>query len=384
MEGHTSIWGEDVPRRTVFEDGYGLQVERDRFDGLLLEQSGARVRFGSALNGLIKEDGKVVGARFRGGETRARFVVVATGPGRGFRHLRQSAIYAYWKRSRHPEGSQANDTIIEAFPDGWVWSLRLSSDLRNVTVLFDKPGLSYHEAIAQTSFVRAMLEAAELESRPAGCDASWQCADVFAEPGLLRVGDAGSVIDPLSSQGVYKALCSAITAAAVLNTCLRKPELESAALQYYNDEERRMYDAYAAGAVAMFRVEQRWPERPFWKKRHALATWDIAPRPFSNEIANAIESGRDNDRRLRVAAGVQAARRPTISGHFIEMAEYVVSPRFDYGYRGLHAATILEMYRSFAEPRAIADVLNAGNARDAATLLKIVSYMYKEGLLEVV
>src|SRR5205823_4176539 len=148
---------------------------------------------------------------------------------------------------------------------------------------------------------------------------SWQCANSFAEPGLLRVGDAGSVIDPLSSQGVYKGLCSSMSAAVVINTCLKKPELESAALDFFNQEERRTYDGSSAGSVATFRAEQRWPDRTFWKTRHGLSAWDVQAKPFSAEIANAIETGRDLNLRLRNAAGVQVALRPSISGALIEL-----------------------------------------------------------------
>ena len=127
MEGHTSIWGSPEPHRAVFENAYGLQVERDRFDEMLLQQSGATVQFGRSATGLLRDGERVTGVQFSAGEVPCRFVVMATGPGKGIRDLKQSAIYGYWRNSRHPEGSQANDTIIEAFPDGWVWSLRLSS-----------------------------------------------------------------------------------------------------------------------------------------------------------------------------------------------------------------------------------------------------------------
>ena len=381
MEGHTSIWGGPEPHRAVFENVYGLQVERDRFDELLLQQSGATVQFGRSATGLLRDGQRVTGIQFSAGEVPCRFVVMASGPGKGIRDLKQSAIYGYWRNSRHPEGSQANDTIIEAFPDGWVWSLRLSSGARNVTVLFDKAGLRYEDAIQQTTFVRGLIESAELISKPTGCDASWQRTDAFAEPGMLRVGDAASVIDPLSSQGVYKALCSAVTAATVINTCLKKPEMESAALDFYNAEERRAYDGYSAGGVASFRSEQRWPDRPFWKTRHALSIWDIKPREFSREVANAIETGRAGELRLQNASGTRVAARATMSGPFITLADYVVSETFDYGYRGPHAGTMLDVHCALAQPKTVKDLIAENKRTGTPTLLKVIAYMYREGLI---
>ncbi len=392
MEGHTSVWGTTEPHRAVFEEGYGLQVDRDRFDQLLIDQSSAPVQFGRIVTDLLKEDGKVAGVRWNHGQTRARFVVMATGPGKGSRPLRQSATFGYWRNSNHPHGSQANDTIIESFADGWVWSLRLASDLRNVTVVFDSPGLSYQEAIRQTRFVRQMMEGAALVSKPLGCDASWQCAASFAEPGMLLVGDAGSVIDPLSSQGVYKAFCSAMSAAVVINTCLKRPELEAAALDFFNEEERRTYDGYAAGSVATFRAEQRWPERPFWKARHSLSTWDVQPRAFSVDIASAIEAGRAMDLTFQNAAGVRIAQRPTMSGSFIELNEYLVTTTFDYGYRGKYAALFMTVHRALSSAKALQQLI-ADLSRTAAyrfilppverpVLLHVIAYMYREGLIE--
>ena len=381
MEGHTSIWGSVEPHRAVFENAYGLQVERDRFDEMLLRQSGAAVQFGRSATGLLREGQRITGVQFSTGEVRCRFVVMATGPGKGIRDLKQSAIYGYWRNSHHPEGSQANDTIIEAFPDGWVWSLRLSSGARNVTVLFDKAGLRYEDAIQQTTFVRGLIESAELISKPTGCDASWQRTDVFAEPGMLRVGDAASVIDPLSSQGVYKALCSAVTAATVINTCLKKPEMELAALDFYNAEERRAYDGYSAGGVASFRAEQRWADRLFWKTRHSLSMWDIKAREFSRDVANAIETGKAGDLRLQNASGTRVAQRATMSGPFITLADYVVSESFDYGYRGPHAATMLDVHCALDQPKTVKDLVAESKRTETSTLLKVIAYMYREGLI---
>lgn len=384
MEGHTSIWGKPQAHRAVFQEGYGLQVERARFDQMLVSQAAVPVHYGRLFTRIIREDGKVVGAEYAGGQERAKFTVLATGPGKAKRDLRQQAIFGYWKNSRHPEGSQANDTIIESFPDGWVWSLRLASNLRNVTVLFDRPGTSYLEAIQSTLFVAGLLESAEIASKPAGCDASWHCADTFAEAGLLLVGDAGSVIDPLSSQGVYKAMSSGMSAAITINTCLRKPQLEAAALSFYNEEERRTYDGYSAGSVATFRSEQRWPDRPFWKARHSLNLWDIQPIGFSIELANAIETGRAGNLRLCNSPGVTIAPRPTISGTLIELNDYVISPRFQYGYRGAASAAILELHVLLRTPSSVNDVLAARPYKNASTVLRTLAYMYKEGLVETV
>lgn len=407
MEGHTAVWGSPEPRRAVFQEGCGLQVERSRFDELLLRAARVQVHHGRRADGLLREDDRIVGVKYSEdgvqGETRTRFVVVATGPRSRFGNatggrrmdLQQWAIYGYWEGSRHPAGSQANDTIIESFPDGWVWSLRLASGLRNATVVFGEDQLDqlrkgveafYLSALGQPAFVRGLLESARLVSKPVACDASWLCAIRFAVPGLLFVGDSGAVIDPLSSQGVYKALCSAISASATINTSLRRPDLAPVALDYYDDEERRSYDGHAAGSVATFTAEQRWAERPFWRQRHALADWDALLDPatgvdrFPPGLAVSIETGRANDLKLAPCRDVSVELRPSIAGSLIELSECLVPKRFPYGYRGPHAATMVKLFRDFHGVRTIRQVLSSTSTSDT---LKIIAYMCREGLLRV-
>ncbi len=410
MEGHTSVWSDGEPRRAVFESGAGLQVERSRFDQVLLDACRARVRMRRTATGLIREDGRVSGATFveggREGQSRAAMVVVAAGPRSRFgrctgprtTHLKQWGIVGYWKDSTHPEGSQMNDTIIESFSDGWFWSLRLASDLRNATVLFGEDQLErvrqgiepfYQAALASTSFTKGLLGgAASLSARPIGIDGAWLCAERFSEPGLLLVGDAGSVIDPLSSQGVYKAMCSATTAVAVINTCLRKPELEPVALEYFDEEEHRMFDGYAAGAVSTFRREQRWKDRPFWAERHSLSTGAIpdtesgqpGPVMFPPELAVSIEAGRAGHVLLTVEEGVSIEARPFIADNEIVLSDCLVTKAFPYGYRGPQHELLVELVRAFDRGKPIGNVVDTKKNRPSSDVLRTISYLCREGL----
>ncbi len=411
MEGHTSVWSDAEPKRAVFESGAGLQVERARFDQILLEACGGRVRMGRTATGLIREDGRVSGACFveggRRSQSRAGAVVVAAGSrsrfgrstGPRITHLKQWGIVGYWKDSVHPEGSQMNDTIIESFSDGWVWSLRLSSDLRNATVLFGPDQLErvrqagvgsfYEAALRSTSFTKRLLAGACLNARPVGIDASWLCSQRFVEPGLLLVGDAGSVIDPLSSQGVYKALCSATTAVAVINTCLRKPGMEDVALGYFDEEEHRIFNGYAAGSASIFREEQRWSDRPFWAERHSLSVGDVpvaAPvseqrKEFPPELTASIEAGRAGSLLLAVREEVSIEARPFLAGGEVVLADCIVTESFTYGYRGPQHDFLTDLVRRFERGTRIGDVLESTRDRASSDVLKSISYLCREGLL---
>ena len=61
--------------------------------------------------------------------------------------------------------------------------------------------------------------------------------------GFLIGGDAAATLDPLSSFGVKKAVASGWVAAVVVNTCLRRPEMEVAALQFFEEREREVFES---------------------------------------------------------------------------------------------------------------------------------------------
>src|SRR6058998_2758900 len=66
-------------------------------------------------------------------------------------------------------------------------------------------------------------------------------ASAFAGERFLLVGDAGLFIDPLSSEGVHKAMASAIIGAVVVNTILRRPAMTRHAISFYEETQRTTY-----------------------------------------------------------------------------------------------------------------------------------------------
>jgi flavin-dependent dehydrogenase len=87
----------------------------------------------------------------------------------------------------------------------------------------------------------------------------------------LAVGDAACTYDPLSSQGITKALDSALLAADALERCLRG---DADALQTYESTLNARFQDHQHTRAAYYRQEQRWPQAPFWKNR-----WESLPAP---------------------------------------------------------------------------------------------------------
>lgn len=168
-------------------------------------------------------------------------------------------------------------TVVEAYADGWAWSVPVSSRRRYVTVMVDPrttetdhPGslaARYAAEIGKTRHLADMTRGAALERPPWACDASQYGARRFGGPGILLVGDAATFIDPLSSFGVKKAMASGWLAAVVANTCLRHPQRADLARRFHAEREQEMWSAYRRQAAAFFAQVSQRELHPFWSDR---------------------------------------------------------------------------------------------------------------------
>jgi flavin-dependent dehydrogenase len=82
----------------------------------------------------------------------------------------------------------------------------------------------------------------------------------------LAAGDAAAARDPLCGQGVYRALESGLLAAAAVADDLRGVR---GALADYAHLIEDGFAAYLEEQSVYYHSERRWPESPFWTRRHA-------------------------------------------------------------------------------------------------------------------
>jgi len=68
-----------------------------------------------------------------------------------------------------------------------------------------------------------------------GIDVSWTIANTTAGPGYFLTGDAASIVDPLSSHGILKAVMSGMNAAHHSAAVLRRGVSPEAAANSYHD-----------------------------------------------------------------------------------------------------------------------------------------------------
>jgi flavin-dependent dehydrogenase len=293
MRGTTIAQGKGIESHDFHPDGarLGHQVDRASFDRILLDRArevGAKVFEEASFSGLRKQGERIVGLSFTHAGVRAdvdaRFVVDASGSAAviaralGMKRrdaIRTVAISGYWKEALLPQAFPATNTLFEMLPDGWVWSLLRADGQRNVTLGVDPSTIQasgrsgaeiYLSKVRESRLVGSLLERARLVAKVELFDATWSSAERYAGDGFLLAGDAASTIDPLTSQGVYKALQSGIVGAAVINTCLARPEDAAIALAYYQSAQEEFQRNYAEIALSFYRASP-FVNEPFWRTR---------------------------------------------------------------------------------------------------------------------
>jgi flavin-dependent dehydrogenase len=86
-----------------------------------------------------------------------------------------------------------------------------------------------------------------------------------AGDGWLAVGDAVSRFDPLSSQGIVKALRSGIFASYAIGDLLTRGD--DAGMERYRRYVVNEFESYAEVRTKYYREEQRWRGSEFWRRR---------------------------------------------------------------------------------------------------------------------
>ena len=206
-------------------------------------------------------------------------------------------------------------TAVEGFAEGWAWLVSGGAEAylqifvdsadglpkrRELTALFDRHA-------AGLGLIGELMGGA----RPAGPvmtrGADARLADELFGARRLRVGDAAAAVDPLSGHGVFEALGSALAASAALHTLLARPGSAALARRFYLECTRHAFQRYCRVGRDFYALEQRWRERPFWRRRAAWPDDEPAHRPAFAE-APRIEA------------------RPVVEDGFVVERRVVVTP----------------------------------------------------------
>nr|WP_218947901.1 FAD-dependent monooxygenase [Pollutimonas harenae] len=307
--GNISLWTNDQAEVTDFFftlTGFGLCVERLAFDAALRSsamQAGASVfkgvRFESCSRITAPPFNWQVNLSSETGNTqhRARYLVDCSG--RRAAVARTLAVqldhdndrlfaYAQWFSCAQDDDDRY--TRIEAAPQGWWYSNRLPgskcADSRRLVVLHsDKDLPEARLAARQSGFDQLLGSSIHIGPllqtkgyRPCGeirgAPANSQRLGQFCGDAWMAVGDAAQAYDPLSSQGIDKALRTGSHAGHMihyaLTDCPQGAEglgMRSAYVQQYNEQQHQLWQTYLTQRNHYYRSQPRWPNQPFWQRR---------------------------------------------------------------------------------------------------------------------
>lgn len=294
--GSCSSWGDDALGYNDFlfnPHGTGWHLDRRRFDPFLARKAvegGAELWGRTVFSGVEAVGGEGFELRFAAGggaprRARARFVVDATGVHSRFARLmgaktlfhdRLGYAAAFLEMPASTVFSRL--TMLEAVEYGWWYAARLPGDRLAVGVASD-PEIIKQAALHTKDGWLSHLGATTHLSRTLsgetliGDDLTVRTApssvlDRASGGNWLAVGDAASAYDPISSQGIYKALLDGLKAAEVIAAHRGG---DSGATDDYDAYVNARFADYLKNRNYFYGLERRWPSAPFWQRRQQRA-----------------------------------------------------------------------------------------------------------------
>ncbi len=235
----------------VFADGlvpgrdYAYQVERSRFDRLLLEHAvecGAKVHQPCGIRRVeFTEDFVRVETSSHERCTGAYLLDAGGRPGMvgvqekldkdSLPYSPKVAVYSHFEGVSRFSGKRAGNIVITRLPRGWSWIIPVSDKMTSVGFVGYVADLRETKETPETWFWNAVEGSLFLKERMAGAkpgmkfhvttDYTYQYRR-FGGRRYLLAGDAACFIDPIFSSGVYFAMESSLQAAGVVAGHLRK------------------------------------------------------------------------------------------------------------------------------------------------------------------
>lgn len=289
-----SVWGtaEIQQQDFIFSPyGSGWHLDRRQFDRMLADtarQRGVRVMTGAKVLAVQPhEQGWLIAGQQSGHpfSVPARFLVDATG--------RRSTIARKAGRLQHsvdnligvvaflePESDEAaatNTLLVEAVENGWWYSAPLADGKLVAAYMTDADFLQaeaekaafWSDCLRRSNHTQERLRSYQPPSRLTIKPAHTAFMERPAGVNFLAVGDAALAFDPLSAQGIYKALRGATRAATVIAACRdgRNDEAEKYCVELQSEFLR-----YLERRAAYYGMEGRWPDSRFWQRRRLVAS----------------------------------------------------------------------------------------------------------------
>lgn len=329
-------------------------IDRETLDrGILADLEVAGVEVVQQRAGALESKGN--GWRLTlasGGAVSADFLVEARGRMAPSAHLSRLrgpetlSLLQYWQGPAGDRGSAA-----VSCENGWVWMARTESGRRYLQLTLDVGSSELPPRAELAGFCeqhfRSLPEAAAFvtDAHPVGDVQARTSTAILCQEAIgdnwIRVGDAAMAVDPLSGNGIFQALSSALQAPAVINTLLTQPQHRALARQFHQQRVDGLFYRFARIGRDFYGMETRWQDTAFWQTR---ATW-----PDAEPLHQSVTFDE-----------VRVAEMPVVQDNLIVPRQVVVTPDQPLGIwhlSGLPLAPVVNAVRQRGEAQSLADCL---------------------------
>jgi 2-polyprenyl-6-methoxyphenol hydroxylase-like FAD-dependent oxidoreductase len=163
--------------------------------------------------------------------------------------------------------------LIEASEGGWWYSAQLPKGKAIAVMMTDRDLLPvklneleayWNKSLLVTLYARERVNLWYPANKLHIYDACTSCQNSFSGQQWLAVGDAAATYDPLSAQGILKAISNGINAAQTITSS----EFSHVKLfQDYNVSLLSSFTMYTSERKLYYAQERRWENTTFWQRR---------------------------------------------------------------------------------------------------------------------
>lgn len=170
-------------------------------------------------------------------------------------------------------GQAGKFTLVEASASGWWYSCVLPNQQVVVAYMTDADILkkekwnnssNFCRRIKHTNYIKENLPENFSPKQMYVLSASSLQHETVCGQGWLAVGDASSTFDPLSSQGIYKAIRSGMFGGYAISDYING---DTTAFEKYKQFVNEEYSEYLSVRSQFYAKVKRWPEEVFWQRR---------------------------------------------------------------------------------------------------------------------
>jgi len=329
--GGTQRWGANpkpwtfafsVSPKMTGETSYAYQVERSKFDQILLDNArrkGVDVREQHAVTDVIDDGDQVRGVTYTDAEgnegtIHAKYVVDASGnKSRIYRQVgttrkyseffRSLALFGYFEGGKRLPEPNSGNILSCAFDSGWFWYIPLTPTLTSVGAVVRREMASKIQGDPEEALMALIAECPMVSDylRDAKRVTEGQYGELrvrkdysyantkFWRPGMALVGDAACFVDPIFSSGVHLATYGALLAARSINSVLAGAVDEDTAFREFEQRYLREFGVYYEFLVAFYDLNVN-EDSYFWSAKKVTRNTNSDLQSFV-ELIGGVSSG---------------------------------------------------------------------------------------------